>query len=58
MKLMQKQGSLQQRHDDAESAEIEELDITTLRRSRLVFGRFLAHFDPRIKDFKAQTLRI
>ena len=30
---------------------------TTSRRSGLVFGRFSAHFEPRIEGFKAQTPR-
>ena len=32
--------------------------IPTLRRSRLVLGGFLAHFEPIMEGFKAQTRRI
>ena len=49
-----------QQHRDVENqrrdvAEIEHLDVATLRRSGSVLGGMLAHFEHIMEGFKAQT---
>ena len=54
-----KNRRLQQRRDVAETKhpDVATLlhDVATLRRSGLVLGGFLAHFEPIMEGFKAQT---
>ena len=59
--LLQHRDIENQRHDVAENAETEHPDVATLPNDvatfGVSFGSILAHFEPRIEGFKAQTPR-
>ena len=57
--LLQRRDVENQHRNVVENAETEKPDITTFPKDvatfRLVFGRFLAHFEPRIGGFESKN---